>query len=51
VGGSCQACERLCDSPRRSVKELACREHLVLAWTKGEQGPCVGVGIFSITSY
>jgi len=30
------------DSPRRSVKESARREHLVLAQTKGEQDPCAG---------
>jgi len=32
----------LCDSPRWSVKELAHREHLVLARTKGEEDPCAG---------
>jgi len=30
------------DSPRWSVEESARREHLVLAWTEGEQGPCAG---------
>ena len=30
------------DSPRRRVKESARREYLVLAQTKGEQGPCAG---------
>jgi len=30
------------NSPRRSVKESAHREHLVLARTKGEQGLCTG---------
>jgi len=30
------------DSPQRSVKESARREHLVLARTKGEQDPCAG---------
>jgi hypothetical protein len=30
------------DSPRRSVKESARREHLILAWIKGELHPCAG---------
>jgi len=30
------------DSPWQSVEESAHREHLVLARTKGEQGPCAG---------
>ena len=30
------------DSPWQSVKELAYREHLVFAQTKGEQDPCAG---------
>ena len=30
------------DSPRRSVEELTRREHLILAWIKGELHPCAG---------
>jgi hypothetical protein len=30
------------DSPLRSVKELARREHLILVWIKGELHPCAG---------
>jgi hypothetical protein len=30
------------DSPRRSVKESARREHLILTWIKGELHPCAG---------
>jgi hypothetical protein len=30
------------DSPRRSIKESARREHLILAWIKGELHPYAG---------
>jgi hypothetical protein len=30
------------DSPRRSVKESARREHLILTWIKGELHPFMG---------
>ena len=30
------------DSPRRSVEESTHREHLILAWIKGELHPCAG---------
>ena len=33
------------DSPRRSVEELARREHLILAWIKRELHPCAGAPI------
>ena len=30
------------DSPRWSVEEITRREHLILAWIKGELHPCAG---------